>query len=94
MHVFRDGRNIGSECYEKNGRVHPESFNIQETIFLKLTTVAIRDINNERDENGIAYTRKGIIRTVLAKNLDNQWEEAQLFPNIQKVGRKYHVVQL
>lgn len=57
--------------------------------FLKLAAAAIREVNHQRDENGLSYARKAMIRTGMAMNMNNQWEEQQLFPNLQEIIRKH-----
>lgn len=57
--------------------------------FLKLAAQAVRDVNMQKDENGLTYARKAMIRTGLALNVNGIWEESQLFPKLQEIIKKH-----
>lgn len=56
---------------------------------LKLASNAVRAVNTQRDNNGISYRRKAMIRTGLSLNLNGLWEEKQLFSELQNIIAKY-----
>lgn len=53
--------------------------------FSKLAVAAVRDVNAQRDEDGLSYARKAMIRTGMALNINGRWEETQLFPRLQQI---------
>lgn len=57
--------------------------------FLRLAADSIRDVNRQRDEDGIPYARKAMISCGLAKNLSNTWEIRHLFPKLQEIVTKH-----
>lgn len=57
--------------------------------FLKIAAQAIRDVNLQRDENGLTYARKAMIRCGLAKQPNGLWEISQLFPHLQNIIAKH-----
>lgn len=57
--------------------------------FLKLAAESVRAVNQQRDSNGLTYARKAMIRCGLALDVDGNWNETQLFPNLQGIIRKY-----
>eukprot|EP00171_Calliarthron_tuberculosum_P000799 IDg799t1 len=57
--------------------------------FLKLASAAICEVNMQRDNHNVLYTRKAMIRCGMANNLNGIWEEAQLFPQLQETVKKY-----
>lgn len=52
---------------------------------MKLEVAADRDVNHERDENGLTYTRKEMIRTVLELNIKGCQEAQKRFPHLQHI---------
>lgn len=46
--------------------------------FLKLAQNTVRDVGLQREEGGVCYARKEIIRCGLALNFKRMWEEKQL----------------
>lgn len=59
------------------------------TFYLKLTASVIREVENQRDKDGVSYVRKAIIGSGMALNLNGQWEVRQLFPHLQTIVQKY-----
>ena len=57
--------------------------------FLTLAATAVRRVNAMRDDHGITYARKAMIRCGLSKDLNGQWHEKQLFPHLQEIVKKY-----
>lgn len=57
--------------------------------FLRLAADAVRDVNAQRDENGLSFAYKAMIRTGMALNVTGRWEEAQLFPRLQQIIAKH-----
>lgn len=44
-----------------------------------------REVNHRRDENGLTYARKSIVRIGLTLNVNCCWEESQLFLKFQEI---------
>lgn len=57
--------------------------------FLKLAADSVRAVNEQRDENGMTYARKAMIRCGLALDTDGIWRVEQLFPHLQTIVNKY-----
>lgn len=57
--------------------------------FLKLAAKFVRTVSAQRDEDGVTYARKAMIRCGMALNLNGQWEERLLFPELQAIVNKY-----
>ena len=57
--------------------------------FLQLAAAAVRDVAQQRDSDGVLYTRKAMIRCGMALNLNGRWEVKQLFPHLQEIVKKY-----
>lgn len=57
--------------------------------FLKLDKEIARRVNRERDEKGVKYMWKDMIRCGLALNLNRIWEYSQLFPHLQEIIKRY-----
>ena len=53
--------------------------------YLGFAAGAVRDVNAMRDEEGICYTRKSMIRTGMALNINGQWEDRQLFRSSKRL---------
>lgn len=49
--------------------------------FLELAADSVRDVEKQRDSDGIIYTRTAMIRCGLACNLNGRRELTQLFPH-------------
>lgn len=50
---------------------------------LRLAAKCIREVNIQRDEDGVRYARKAMIIIGMAKNLNGVWEVVQLTPALQ-----------
>lgn len=59
------------------------------SFYLRLAAQVIRDVNNQTESNGLNYTRKAIIRTVLSLNLTGKWEQSQLNQDLQVIIAKH-----
>lgn len=57
--------------------------------FLKLAADSVRDVNNQRDKDGVSYARRAMIRTGMSLNLEGVWSEAQLTEDLQIIVAKY-----
>lgn len=56
---------------------------------MQLAADVIKEVDNDRDSDGILYSRKVMMGCGLALNLNGKWEEQQLFPHLQVIVRKY-----
>lgn len=59
------------------------------SFFLKLAARVVREVNHQRDENGITYARKAMILTGMALSVNGQWQVEQLTPELQKIVKKH-----
>lgn len=57
--------------------------------YLKLAADVIREVENERDKDGVSFTRKAMIGCGMALNFNGLWEVRQLFPHLQNIVSKY-----
>ncbi len=63
--------------------------------FLKLAADSIRDVNSQKDNHGISYARKAMVRIGMSLNYNpdtgesTKWEEAQLFSNLREIIAKH-----
>lgn len=57
--------------------------------FLELAAKAVRQINEMRDSNGLTYARKAMIRCGLSLDVNGQWHEKQLTPQLQEIIKKH-----
>ena len=53
------------------------------------TRYVVRDVNDQRDENGITYARKAMILCGMSLNTNGIWEIGQLKPELQNIIRKH-----
>jgi len=60
-----------------------------ERFYLKLAAAVVREVNNERDKDGISYSRKEMMGSGMALNPNGRWEIQQLFPHLQAIVAKY-----
>jgi hypothetical protein len=58
--------------------------------FLQLAADSVRDVNLQRDANGITYARKAMIRCGMALNVTGQWHIQQLTPQLQAIIANHH----
>ena len=49
----------------------------------------VRELNRQRDKDGLNYARKAMIRTGQSLDLDGVWREKQLFPHLQELINKH-----
>lgn len=61
------------------------------SFFLKLAADAVREVNSERDADGLTYARKAMIKCGLSKNVNGVWDESQLFKHLQEIIKAYRV---
>lgn len=73
----------------ENGNGSGKLKNPGKLFFLRLARDAVRDVNLERDKNGMSYARKAMIITGLAKNGNGVWEEGQLSGELQSIVAKH-----
>ncbi|CAM6103572.1 unnamed protein product [Calypogeia fissa] len=59
------------------------------SFFLKLAASSVHHVNTLRDNNGITYARKAMIRCGMALNLNGKWEVEQLSPELQNVIKNH-----
>ncbi|KAG2776058.1 hypothetical protein PC129_g22897 [Phytophthora cactorum] len=57
--------------------------------FLELAAAAVREANQKRDESGINYARKAMMRRGLSLSVDGTWSTTQLFPHLQEIIKRY-----
>lgn len=57
--------------------------------FFKITAQAVRDVNLMRDEKGLTYDRKAMIRCGSDNQRNGLWEIHQLFSHLQNIVSNY-----
>lgn len=57
--------------------------------FLKLASNSVRDVNRQRDSDGVSYARKALIITVIALNTNGLWDETKLIPELKRIVSKH-----
>ena len=57
--------------------------------FLRLAAESVREVNAQKDKNGLSYARKAMMRTGMSLNLNGKWVESQLFLNLQGIIAKH-----
>ena len=60
--------------------VHP-----WQDLFFKLAAEFVRAVKSMKDKNGVSYARKAMIRCGLGLDLDGEWQESQLLPELQMI---------
>ena len=55
-----------------------------------MEAAVLRQVENERDEDGVSLVRKAMIGSGMALNLNGEWEVCQLFPHLQAIVAKYN----
>ena len=63
--------------------------NLGKTFYLKLSAAVIREVENEKDSDGVSFVRKAMIGSGMGLNLNGKWEVRQLFPHLQNIVQKY-----
>ncbi len=80
---------------EKWGEVKRKVGTPGKRFLLKLAADSIRDVNSQKDNHGISYARKAMVRMGMSLNYNpdtgesTKWEEAQLFSNLQEIIAKH-----
>ena len=72
---------------EKSGAIK----NPGKTFFLELASEAVRRVNNARDNNGVAYSRKAMIRCGLSLDVTGHWHVGQLSLELQEIVATHRV---
>ena len=85
-HKFQKLLQIATEGTEPRNGALPNPGKIY---FLKLAADAVRDVNRIRDDEGLTYARKAMIRCGFAKQANGLWEVRQLFPHLQNIIEKH-----
>lgn len=57
--------------------------------YLQLAAAVIKDVDRDRDRNGVLYSRKSMMCYGMALNLNGRWEVQQLLPHFQQIVSKY-----
>lgn len=57
----------------------------------KLAADEVFEVNKRRNENGLTFARKSIIRCRLALNLNGVWEEVKLSAELQVIVQRQRV---
>lgn len=70
------------------GKIH----NPGKSYFLQLAAKCVREVNQQRDADGISFARKAMIITGLGLNTNGHWEIGQLTPELQRIVRKHQTV--
>lgn len=72
-----------------DGRASGMLKNPGKRFFLELAVAAVKDVNEQRDQRGINFARKAMIRTGLARNILGGWHVKQLTSELQSIIMKY-----
>ena len=57
--------------------------------------MAVAEVNSQRDENGMSYARKAMIKGGLSKDaLGGEWKETQLFEHLKVIVHKHRGRQI
>jgi hypothetical protein len=83
VNLLHDG--AVDEVFE-SGFVHQEE---KQNHFLQMAADSVRDVNLQRDANGITYARKAMIRCGMALDVTGQWHIRQLTPQLQAITAKH-----
>jgi hypothetical protein len=70
-------------------RLRENSIILGTKVLLKLAADSVRDVNKQRDKNGITYARKAMIRCGLVLDLCGEWRVQQLRPELQRIISTY-----
>lgn len=70
------------------GKIH----NPGKSYFLQLAARCVREVNQQRDEDGVSVARKAMIITGMALNTNGVWEIRQLNPGLQRIIQKHKSV--
>lgn len=58
-------------------------------LFLQLAFDVIRNVNSQRDKDGVLYSRKAMTLYASSKYINWVWHVKQLFPHLQSIIVKY-----
>jgi hypothetical protein len=78
-------KNKWSNGVRRDGAWSGKLQNPGKRFFLQLAADSVRDVNMQRDANGLTFSRKAMIRCGLALNVTGQWHIQQLSPQLQAV---------
>ncbi|KAE8966437.1 hypothetical protein PR001_g28407, partial [Phytophthora rubi] len=73
----------------KDGSYSGKLKNPGKRFFLDLAATAVKEVNAKRDQNGINYARKAMMRCGLSLSVDGTWRTTQLFPHLLEIIKKY-----
>jgi hypothetical protein len=58
--------------------------------FLRLAAEVVRRVNEQRDQTGLTYAHKAMIRCGLSLDIAGEWHEKQLNRDLQIIIEKHH----
>ena len=58
--------------------------------FIDLAVAAVKDVNEQRDQRGLNFAQKAMIRTGLACNVLGGWHVKHLTLELHSIIAKYH----
>ena len=73
---------------DPSGKIH----NPGKSNFFHLAARCVREVNQQRDADGIGFASKAMVITGLALNTNGRWEVQQLTPELQRIVQKHHTV--
>ena len=68
---------VSTETYGTKSGALPNS---GKSFFLMLAVESVRAVNKQKDQHGMSYARKAMLRCVLGKQDNGLWDTKQLFP--------------
>jgi hypothetical protein len=63
--------------------------NPRKPFFLRMAAEVVRRINEQRDQTGLTYARKAMIRCGLSFDITGEWHEKQLNRDLQIIIEKH-----
>ena len=63
--------------------------NPEKSYFLRIACAAVREVNEQKDNEGMKFPGKEMVRTGMALNTNGLWEERQLFARLQNIINKH-----
>ncbi len=63
--------------------------NPEKPFFLRMAAEAVRRVNEQRDQTGLTYARKAMIRCGLSLDITGEWHEKQLNRDLQIIIEKH-----
>ena len=82
---IKEGRWMHGERGQGSGKLQ----NPGKQFFLRLAAAAVREVNSQRDKNGVQYARKEMIMTGMSLNVNGLWEESQLTDDLQRIVARH-----